>query len=50
MEERKHYLSDVIFGGALGIAAGLTVARSHGARRTPEFAITSRAAVITARF
>ena len=27
MEERKHYLSDVVFGAALGLSIGLAVSR-----------------------
>ena len=50
MEERKHYLSDVLFGSAVGLAVGMTVARRASSRHAPEFALTGRGAAITARF
>jgi len=50
MEERKHYLSDVVFGGAVGLAVGLTVARRASLRSAPEFMLTSRGVALTARF
>jgi hypothetical protein len=33
VQQRQHYMSDVIFGAALGIASGHTVTLGHGARR-----------------
>jgi membrane-associated phospholipid phosphatase len=32
MEDRRHYLSDVLFGAAIGIASGREVVRSNGLR------------------
>jgi membrane-associated phospholipid phosphatase len=32
MEDRRHYLSDVLFGAAIGIAAGREVVRANGLR------------------
>jgi len=54
MEDRKHYLSDVVFGSAVGLAVGVTIARHSSSRRAarfaPELAVTGRGAAITARF
>ncbi len=50
MQDRKHYLSDVVFGGAVGLAVGLTVVRSASSSRAPELALTGRGASITAHF
>jgi membrane-associated phospholipid phosphatase len=33
VQQRQHFLSDVMFGAALGIAAGRTVTWDHGGRR-----------------
>lgn len=32
MEDRRHYLSDVLFGAAIGVASGLEVSRGNGLR------------------
>jgi membrane-associated phospholipid phosphatase len=37
MEDRKHYLSDVIFGAGIGTAIGLAVASDHGSKAPQEF-------------
>ena len=36
MEDRKHYLSDVIFGAGIGTAVGLAVAADHGSKTPSE--------------
>ena len=44
MEDRKHYLSDVIFGAGLGTAIGLAVAADHGSKAPAEFDAAQAAA------
>jgi membrane-associated phospholipid phosphatase len=54
MEDRKHYLSDVVFGAAVGTAIGIAVARDHpgGATRPGalSFVVRSSGVGLVARF
>ena len=36
LTDNRHYLSDVLFGSALGIASGWTVVGRHGRRPAPD--------------
>ncbi len=47
MEERKHYLSDVVFGAAVGLSIGAAVAGSDGG---PEVTLDTRGVGLTIRF
>jgi membrane-associated phospholipid phosphatase len=49
LEDRKHYLSDVAFGAALGWSVGLAVAGDHG-RRWPAIAMTPAGPALAIRF
>jgi hypothetical protein len=42
MEDRKHYLSDVTFGAAIGTACGIAVTRSSAHTGVPSLAVTPR--------
>lgn len=51
MHENRHYLSDVVFGSALGVAAGLTVTRHIGTGRWAVMPAATRggAAIVVTR-
>ncbi|HLQ67545.1 MAG TPA: phosphatase PAP2 family protein [Candidatus Limnocylindrales bacterium] len=54
MEDRKHYLSDVVFGAAVGASIGIAVARDHGEAAAPHaslsFVVRPDAVGLAARF
>lgn len=49
LEDRRHYLSDVIFGSALGLSVGLAVSE-HDPAHELAFALTDHGAALTMRF
>lgn len=50
IEENKHYLSDVVFGAAVGLAVGLTVTDGTPARTTPSFVVSDHGVGLGIRF
>jgi len=49
LEDRRHYLSDVLFGSALGLSVGLAVSEREPAHEL-RFALTGHGAALTMRF
>lgn len=50
VEDRKHYVSDVVFGAALGLSVGLAVSDDAGSRRMPSLTVSTRGLGLTMRF
>jgi hypothetical protein len=50
LEDRRHYLSDVVFGAALGTSAGLAVSRSDGNATGMRVSLTPGRAAISVGF
>ena len=51
MEDRKHYLSDVVFGAAIGLAVGMAVARPEDdGGSAPRVSLGPGSAAVTVRF
>ena len=50
MEDRKHYLSDVVVGATIGLAVGTSVVRSSAGRSNLNFGVTPDGIACTLRF
>jgi membrane-associated phospholipid phosphatase len=50
MEDRKHYLSDVVFGASVGLAVGLAVSESSTSRFRPQLDVRGSRAGLTVHF
>jgi membrane-associated phospholipid phosphatase len=50
LEDRRHYLSDVVFGAALGTSVGLAVSRSHPAAMGVRVSLTPGRTAVSVRF
>jgi membrane-associated phospholipid phosphatase len=50
MEDRKHYLSDVVFGAAVGSAIGIAVSRDHSRPARWDFVVRPDGVGLAARF
>jgi membrane-associated phospholipid phosphatase len=50
MEDRKHYLSDVVFGAAIGTSIGLAVSSDHPSTASWQLALSPMGVGVSARF
>ena len=50
LEDRKHYLSDVLFGAALGWSVGLAVTAEHDHSWMPSASLGPGGAALSVRF